>query len=338
MANEITFGPAEMAGTYYALRFNLAGGVWNGSAFVTMVLADWATYAIALTESPAGSGYYRASLPVPSTAGSVEIRLQAGGSPASTDTTVGEGDISPVATGSISAGFRWTAGSLYDQVIQELGGGGMTPQQGVAIKNRIREGATEIWHAFPWSWRRKRMNVTVTAGTPYFALPYDYDSMVNTRLFGVDSGTGEEHIVKAVADSEFDEQIATQIQEEPKVFRITRRMADKTASSNYSMVLEVAPPPDQTYTYQNAQYHCSCPTIDFTSDTPLDMPTEFHDIWHERAVADAADVMHQHETAAVHLSKYEKKLTNAKEHRDTNYPSGEPLGVVDVYHDVSRLR
>jgi hypothetical protein len=237
-----------------------------------------------------------------------------------------------------SSGFKWTAGSLYDQVIQELGGGGITAQQATAIKNRIREGVIEIWHAFPWTWRRKRFNPTFSASTPFYTLPADYDSMVNTRMFGVDSGDGREHSVKAVADSEFDEQSATQLQEEPRMFRITRRMTTPTASSDYSMVIEVAPPPDQSYAYQNVQYHCAAPTISFSAGTPVDMPTAFHDIWHERAIADAADVLHQHETAAIHMKKYEGKLTSAKEHRDTNYPAGEPLGPVDFYKDTLRLR
>ena len=47
--------------TLYAILLNSVGQVWNGSAFVAVNGANWATYDIALTESVAG--LYTADMP-----------------------------------------------------------------------------------------------------------------------------------------------------------------------------------------------------------------------------------------------------------------------------------
>lgn len=74
--------------------------VWNGTAFVSVVTANWTTYAVAMPETPAGFGQYvldvaalAAAHPSAIVAGdySWRIFLQSGASPASTDGGLGGG-------------------------------------------------------------------------------------------------------------------------------------------------------------------------------------------------------------------------------------------------------
>lgn len=73
-------------GVVYGHLRNLAGAVWNGSAFVAWNVANWATYALALTEQT-GSGFFTANMPAGLAAGiySVNYYRQAGASPAQGD-------------------------------------------------------------------------------------------------------------------------------------------------------------------------------------------------------------------------------------------------------------
>ncbi|MBX9790182.1 MAG: hypothetical protein K2Y37_14795 [Pirellulales bacterium] len=75
----------------YLLR---AGQIWNGSGFVTPVAANWASYALAMTEIPVTGGlsFYVRDFPAAiTTAGVYAIvsRLRAGGSPAVGDVVFG---------------------------------------------------------------------------------------------------------------------------------------------------------------------------------------------------------------------------------------------------------
>ena len=81
----------------YAVILNSVGQVWNGTAFETITAADWASYAVALTES-AGSGIYIGNFPSAIAAGaySLLLRQMAGASAADTDAPVG------------AAPFRWS--------------------------------------------------------------------------------------------------------------------------------------------------------------------------------------------------------------------------------------
>jgi hypothetical protein len=80
--------------TVYSLVRNALGAIWNGTAFVTYVTANYATYPIAMTEQGSHSGYYAGTFPTVA-AGEYEVvaKQQAGGSPAETDATVGNGTI-----------------------------------------------------------------------------------------------------------------------------------------------------------------------------------------------------------------------------------------------------
>jgi hypothetical protein len=86
MAGELQYRHSATGATLYALLRNESGQVWNGSAFETQVNANWTTYAITLTETPASGYFYIGNMPA-ATAGVYhgEVYLRAGGTPAITD-------------------------------------------------------------------------------------------------------------------------------------------------------------------------------------------------------------------------------------------------------------
>ncbi|SIO60147.1 hypothetical protein SAMN05444166_6284 [Singulisphaera sp. GP187] len=80
--------------TIYAVIRDSANRVYNGTAFVTpYVVADLASYAIPLPETPAGSGNYACPFPLGSPAGNYRWTLfeKPGGNPAVGDPVVGRG-------------------------------------------------------------------------------------------------------------------------------------------------------------------------------------------------------------------------------------------------------
>lgn len=94
MASEIR-GASGTGQTIYAHLTNSAGKRWNGSAFETYAVADWANYSLTMTEQ-SGSGVYMADFPSAiTTAGSYEfyVYLQNSSSPASGDQIVGTGTV-----------------------------------------------------------------------------------------------------------------------------------------------------------------------------------------------------------------------------------------------------
>lgn len=235
-------------------------------------------------------------------------------------------------------GFTYTAASLEAQVKQELGGDSLSSAQQGAVRNCIQEALIDVWHARPWSFRKRRMTVTLAPSTPSYELPSNFDSMSLTEIYRKDADDDEIHCMVAVPDAEFEkEYYGSASSAEPTMFRITQ----STVSGTYVAILEGAPPTDDTYTYAGIEYFCAATEISFTSTTVVEntpnMPTEFHDLWHERAVALGAGVLGQTETGAVHDAQYEKKLTRAIKHRDDIFPKGPPRGLSDPYGDVNRL-
>lgn len=94
MANEIRATGATGL-TLYAVIRNASNQVWNGSAFEAYNASNYATYDVALTEQGA-TGRYAVSFPAGIvTAGLyyVDVRRQAGGSPAVSDLSLGEMEI-----------------------------------------------------------------------------------------------------------------------------------------------------------------------------------------------------------------------------------------------------
>lgn len=89
MSNE--FNPRFLSGkTLYAqLRRATDGQIWTGSTWELPTAADWASYALAMTEAST-TGYYYGSMPGSLAAGlyGVAYFMQVGGSPATTDPLV----------------------------------------------------------------------------------------------------------------------------------------------------------------------------------------------------------------------------------------------------------
>jgi hypothetical protein len=85
LANELDISYPYSATLYALVRKVSDGTVWNGSAFVTFVNGDIASYGVALTSQ--GGDYYAANMPSAITAGTYRVQYyeQAGGTPATTD-------------------------------------------------------------------------------------------------------------------------------------------------------------------------------------------------------------------------------------------------------------
>jgi hypothetical protein len=108
VANELkTRYPA--GATLYAHVVRADGQVWNGSAFEAPAAANWATYAVTVTEQGT-TGYYYGTMPAVA-AGLYDVffLLRAGGSPATTDALVGQ------------AGLNWN-GSADSAAVADASG------------------------------------------------------------------------------------------------------------------------------------------------------------------------------------------------------------------------
>ena len=93
MANELQT-PYTTGATLYAVIINPAAQAWNGTTFETITPADWSTYAVPLSEV-AASGLYFGNFPtsLPAANYTTVLYQQVGGSPASTDTLLGVGEV-----------------------------------------------------------------------------------------------------------------------------------------------------------------------------------------------------------------------------------------------------
>lgn len=75
--------------TVYTQIRNAAGAIWNGTAFVTYSVGDWASYATATPETPAASGTYVCQFPAaPAGYYTWTLFKQVAGTPASTDPSI----------------------------------------------------------------------------------------------------------------------------------------------------------------------------------------------------------------------------------------------------------
>jgi hypothetical protein len=98
MANEVAYRHSATGATLYFTirRSSVSRTMWNTSGtpnFETLAVANWASYAIAMTETPAGGYLYRGTFPavggnMTSSYFEVDVFVQAGGSPAISDSLV----------------------------------------------------------------------------------------------------------------------------------------------------------------------------------------------------------------------------------------------------------
>ncbi|HUX15605.1 MAG TPA: hypothetical protein VMW52_03980 [Phycisphaerae bacterium] len=88
MADELQLEHTATGRTIYVTIENSVPQIWNGSALVTRVVANWATYKVAQTETPAGGYLYLADFPAGITtpdAYTITFREQVGGDAVITD-------------------------------------------------------------------------------------------------------------------------------------------------------------------------------------------------------------------------------------------------------------
>ena len=229
--------------------------------------------------------------------------------------------------------FTYTAASLYEQVVTECGGSGLSSAQRDAVRNGIREALIDVWHDSPWTWRIKRTTITLCPGTPYQELPDDWDGFALTEIYRTDTDDAESHFMALASDADFERLYFSASSGEPQLFRVSNRLCGST----WAYVLEGAPKPDATYTYASVAYYSAAPYLTFSESTPPNMPTEFHDLWHEKAAANAARVLGLEDLAASHDAQYHIKMDRARKRRDVSFPKGPPRGLRDPYKDWQSL-
>jgi hypothetical protein len=96
MGAELQFEHVTTGATLYAIIMDSDGDVWTGSAFGPRVVADWATYAVALAETPSGGYHYEGDMPAAIGDPGIYDYLvcqQVGASPAISDPRVGAGQV-----------------------------------------------------------------------------------------------------------------------------------------------------------------------------------------------------------------------------------------------------
>jgi len=92
MASELYWRAETTGGTYYATIRSSVRTMWNGSALEALTVANWGNYDITLAETPASSYFYVGDWPAALTTVGfywVDVYLQAGASPAISDTLKG---------------------------------------------------------------------------------------------------------------------------------------------------------------------------------------------------------------------------------------------------------
>lgn len=139
--------------TVYTKIADANGNVWNGTAYVAYLVANWATYATATPETPAGSGTYVCQFPLSSPAGYYTWihYKQAGGSPASTDPEVGWSP-APVYWNGSTFGVTPVANpspvdlitSTYASQVLAAGGVTLSGQQSAILPTLITAASREI--------------------------------------------------------------------------------------------------------------------------------------------------------------------------------------------------
>lgn len=91
MALFFTSGESGLT-SYSLIRKSSDGTIWNGSAFVSFNVANWATYVVAMTEQTS-SGWYAGTFPAGITDDDfyhITTHYKVGGSPAAGDTVIGQ--------------------------------------------------------------------------------------------------------------------------------------------------------------------------------------------------------------------------------------------------------
>lgn len=190
MANEIDYRHSATGSTLYMVR-KKGGQVWNGTTLVTMVVADWVSYAGTLTETPASSYRYLGSLTgLPSGDWVIEIYLQAGASPAITDSILASGDTTWDGTATTATVPSTVGKSTYLELVNkvlkritqtELASNVSTSTgQARIISELLNEAQNELWlEANNWHSLYSTRTFATVASTATYALASDWGRTID---------------------------------------------------------------------------------------------------------------------------------------------------------------
>lgn len=189
MANEIDYRHTATGDTLYMVR-KAGGEVWDGSDLVTMVVADWADYAIALTETPASSYRYLGSMTgLPRGTYDVEIYQQAGATAAITDTLLATGSVLWTGYAAVSSASVVATNSSYLTLVNKVLKRITQPEitsiatatgQAKIISELINEAQNELWtEANNWYSLYSTRDIATVAGTSTYALASDWGRTID---------------------------------------------------------------------------------------------------------------------------------------------------------------
>ena len=232
------------------------------------------------------------------------------------------------------ANFAYSDNSLYSQVVNELGARGLSSEKMSAVQNAIQESLGILHHVRPWSWRRARTDLTVTAATPYAFLPNDCDTVASREIAREESQNSEVVTLVDRTDRDFWRMNAGADPGAPQYFRVVWREVGSSAG----LCMETVPPTDGTRTYPDVEYWRSVQTLTFAAGTPVTptMPPEFHGTWKALALAKAAVALGRWRQGQTLRADAERELNRAIERYDQVIADVPAVGVEDVYGDWER--
>ena len=295
MANEIQFRGPRTGDTLYAvIRRQSDAKMWNGSAFETLVVANWATYDIALTETPASSYLYLADWPAGiSAAAAYQITIfnQAGVTPATTDDpqlTYACG-VNALPLGAAWSGTTalYTPASLYAelQIIFGADAAGTTNRKAL-ILSAMKGAAVYLWKYARWDFRHRVQSLTTTDGESYTVLPTDYERDPQAGDW-LNEATDTEYRPRFVEPANWNvDRIRVLVEFSadsgtPQIWTVGMQ----SIAGSYYPVVRWSPIPDAEYIFEGFQYYAGVPTIDETSTDALFPDAEFDLAWFNLSVA-----------------------------------------------------
>lgn len=293
MANEIYLYDPTSSETLYATVQNSTAQMWNGSAWETLVVANWTTYDIAMTETPASSYNYVATFPTAIASGyyTIAIYRQAGASPAITDERLKayqyNNAVVPASLAWSGAAAIYTPATLYSALKIIFGANsssGATDNQ-TLIKNALKSGGLMVYQHAWWPWREVVEDIVTANGINYVAMDaeYAYEADAPEWLENDDSVERQPSYVSPGAWATERARIK-ELYGTSGVPRIWTFGMESIASVQ-TPVWRGFPTPDAIYTFKGLRYMRACPTIDETSADAVFPNARFDMLWHSAACA-----------------------------------------------------
>ncbi len=309
MSNEINVGFAPSQ-TVYVLVFNLAGKVWNAatSAFETYVTASRDSYDIPLTEQGTASGIYLGDFPVLiQTSGTYTYYgyIQAGGSPAESDTLIQAGEVDWTGTGAAISGATGSlSGSAWRDYV--LKGGFKRTDKDTELYEATTDAIQELRRRFAFDEAQVDTPTTDsidTDGEFKLAVESDFGMVLTVTLEDGTDGTPLNIISKSKYDQLYPDQNVTSDRGYP---------ADVTF---YDGVMYVGPVPDATtYVYRISYSQRAGNIISTTTAVPF--TNVYRDALRDLTQHYLYEAMDDFDKANYYRGKFEGKFIDMT-HRET---------------------